>query len=181
MSLRRLAHDCEAEPRSGQLAGAVGAVEALEHMRQVGLLEARAVITNCEHPVVQLDLDRLARWAPLARVVKQIRHCAIHAVGFSLDDRRLQVCLKTQFRAPLCALHGAPHDLIQTHILRYALALRAARELCDRHGVVLLIDEVKTGFRVARGGVQELYGIKADLCTFAKALPKARIRGRWRR
>src|SRR3984893_8182552 len=31
--------------------------------------------------------------------------------------------------------------------------LRAARELCDKHGVVLLIDEVKTGFRVARGGV----------------------------
>lgn len=48
--------------------------------------------------------------------------------------------------------------------------LRAARELCDRYGVVLLIDEVKTGFRVARGGVQELYGVKADLCTFAKAL-----------
>jgi glutamate-1-semialdehyde 2,1-aminomutase len=48
--------------------------------------------------------------------------------------------------------------------------LRAARELCDEHGVVLLIDEVKTGFRVARGGVQELYGVKADLCTFAKAV-----------
>src|SRR6202453_337729 len=48
--------------------------------------------------------------------------------------------------------------------------LRAARSLCDKHGVVLLIDEVKTGFRVARGGVQELYGVKADLCTFAKAV-----------
>jgi glutamate-1-semialdehyde 2,1-aminomutase len=48
--------------------------------------------------------------------------------------------------------------------------LRAARELCDKHGVVMLIDEVKTGFRVARGGVQELYGVHADLCTFAKAL-----------
>jgi glutamate-1-semialdehyde 2,1-aminomutase len=48
--------------------------------------------------------------------------------------------------------------------------LKAARALCDRHGVVLLIDEVKTGFRVARGGVQELYGVRADLCTFAKAL-----------
>ncbi len=48
--------------------------------------------------------------------------------------------------------------------------LRAARELCDRHGVLLFIDEVKTGFRVARGGVQELYGVNADLCTFAKAL-----------
>ncbi|HYM44374.1 MAG TPA: aminotransferase class III-fold pyridoxal phosphate-dependent enzyme [Steroidobacteraceae bacterium] len=48
--------------------------------------------------------------------------------------------------------------------------VRAARELCDRHGVVMIIDEVKTGFRVARGGVQELYGVRADLCTFAKAL-----------
>ncbi len=48
--------------------------------------------------------------------------------------------------------------------------LRAARRLCDRYGVVLLIDEVKTGFRVARGGVQELYGVHADLCTFAKAV-----------
>src|SRR6202522_1686812 len=48
--------------------------------------------------------------------------------------------------------------------------LRAARELCTKHGVVLLIDEVKTGFRVARGGVQELYGVHADICTFAKAV-----------
>jgi glutamate-1-semialdehyde 2,1-aminomutase len=48
--------------------------------------------------------------------------------------------------------------------------LRAARALCDKYGVVMLIDEVKTGFRVARGGVQELYGVKADLCTFAKAV-----------
>jgi glutamate-1-semialdehyde 2,1-aminomutase len=48
--------------------------------------------------------------------------------------------------------------------------LRAARELCDRYGVLLVIDEVKTGFRVARGGVQQLYGVDADLCTFAKAM-----------
>ena len=48
--------------------------------------------------------------------------------------------------------------------------MRAARELCDRYGVLLVIDEVKTGFRVARGGAQDLYGIQADLCTFAKAV-----------
>ncbi|MEI8297931.1 MAG: aminotransferase class III-fold pyridoxal phosphate-dependent enzyme [Pseudomonadota bacterium] len=48
--------------------------------------------------------------------------------------------------------------------------LKAARELCDKYGVLLFIDEVKTGFRVARGGVQELYGIKADICTMAKAV-----------
>src|SRR6202163_3850756 len=48
--------------------------------------------------------------------------------------------------------------------------IRAARALCDRYGVVLIIDEVKSGFRVARGGVQELYGVQADLCTFARAI-----------
>ena len=48
--------------------------------------------------------------------------------------------------------------------------LQAVRELCDRYGVILIVDEVKTGFRVARGGVQELFGIEADLCTFAKAI-----------
>jgi len=48
--------------------------------------------------------------------------------------------------------------------------LRAARALCDKYGTILFIDEVKTGFRVARGGVQQLYGVKADLCTFAKAV-----------
>jgi glutamate-1-semialdehyde 2,1-aminomutase len=45
-----------------------------------------------------------------------------------------------------------------------------ARELCDKYNVVMIVDEVKTGFRVARGGVQELMGFKADLCTFAKAV-----------
>jgi glutamate-1-semialdehyde 2,1-aminomutase len=48
--------------------------------------------------------------------------------------------------------------------------VQAARQLCDKYGVVLIIDEVKSGFRVARGGVQELYGVQADLCTFAKAI-----------
>lgn len=48
--------------------------------------------------------------------------------------------------------------------------VRAVRELCDRYGIVMIIDEVKSGFRVARGGVQELMGVKADICTFAKAM-----------
>jgi glutamate-1-semialdehyde 2,1-aminomutase len=44
------------------------------------------------------------------------------------------------------------------------------RKLCDKYDVLLIIDEVKTGFRVAKGGAQELYGITADLCTFAKSM-----------
>jgi glutamate-1-semialdehyde 2,1-aminomutase len=60
--------------------------------------------------------------------------------------------------------------------------LHDARTLCDKYGVLMIVDEVKTGFRVARGGVQELMGFKADLCTFAKALangyPLAFVAGR---
>jgi glutamate-1-semialdehyde 2,1-aminomutase len=48
--------------------------------------------------------------------------------------------------------------------------MQDVRALCDRYDVLLIIDEVKTGFRVAKGGVQELIGVKADLCTFAKAI-----------
>ena len=48
--------------------------------------------------------------------------------------------------------------------------LKDIRALCDKYNVVMIVDEVKTGFRVAKGGAQELLGVKADLCTFAKAL-----------
>jgi glutamate-1-semialdehyde 2,1-aminomutase len=48
--------------------------------------------------------------------------------------------------------------------------MRDVRSLCDKYDIVLIVDEVKTGFRVAKGGVQEMMGIKADLCTFAKAV-----------
>ena len=48
--------------------------------------------------------------------------------------------------------------------------MRDVRALCDRYDVLLIVDEVKTGFRVAKGGVQELLDVRADLCTFAKAM-----------
>jgi glutamate-1-semialdehyde 2,1-aminomutase len=44
------------------------------------------------------------------------------------------------------------------------------RQKCDEYGIVLIFDEVKTGFRVAPGGAQELFGIQADLVTYAKAI-----------
>jgi len=48
--------------------------------------------------------------------------------------------------------------------------LQRLRDLCDQNGTLLLIDEVKSGFRVAKGGAQSLYGIYADLTTYAKAI-----------
>ncbi len=47
--------------------------------------------------------------------------------------------------------------------------LQSVRELCDRHGIVLIFDEVITGFRAAPGGAQQRYGVTPDLGVFAKA------------
>ena len=60
--------------------------------------------------------------------------------------------------------------------------LEQIRELCDQYGIVMIFDEVKTGFRIAKGGAQEYFGIQADLATYAKAMgngfPIAAIAGK---
>jgi glutamate-1-semialdehyde 2,1-aminomutase len=48
--------------------------------------------------------------------------------------------------------------------------LRALRELCDTHGSLLIFDEVMTGFRVALGGAQAVYGVTPDLTTLGKII-----------
>ncbi|MEV0332484.1 aminotransferase class III-fold pyridoxal phosphate-dependent enzyme [Nocardia sp. NPDC050717] len=48
--------------------------------------------------------------------------------------------------------------------------LETIRELCDKHGVVLIFDEVIAGFRIARGGAAEKFGVRPDLSVFGKAI-----------
>ncbi|MGD8591106.1 MAG: glutamate-1-semialdehyde 2,1-aminomutase, partial [Chromatiales bacterium] len=48
--------------------------------------------------------------------------------------------------------------------------LQTLREVCDEHGTVLIFDEVMTGFRVALGGAQGIYGIRPDLTTLGKVI-----------
>ena len=48
--------------------------------------------------------------------------------------------------------------------------LQGLRDLCDQHGILLIFDEVMTGFRVALGGAQSLYGVTPDLSTFGKVI-----------
>ena len=60
--------------------------------------------------------------------------------------------------------------------------LEALREECNKHGIVLVFDEIVTGFRFAYGGAQELYGVVPDVCTLGKIIgggfPLAAIAGR---
>jgi glutamate-1-semialdehyde 2,1-aminomutase len=82
---------------------------------------------------------------------------------------------------PLQALHpnaGAPADsaLIDSgrsaHFDKaaYAQWLKGLRAVCSERGIVLIFDEVFVGFRVAPGGAQEYFGVKADLVTYGKTL-----------
>ncbi|MFI2477027.1 aspartate aminotransferase family protein [Nocardia xishanensis] len=48
--------------------------------------------------------------------------------------------------------------------------LESIRSLCDKHGVVLIFDEVIAGFRIARGGAAEKFGVRPDLSVFGKAI-----------
>jgi len=48
--------------------------------------------------------------------------------------------------------------------------LQGLRKLCNENGVLLIFDEVMTGFRLAKGGAQELYGVRADIVAFGKVI-----------
>ncbi|EEB72696.1 glutamate-1-semialdehyde 2,1-aminomutase [Ruegeria sp. R11] len=48
--------------------------------------------------------------------------------------------------------------------------LQGLRDLCDKHGVLLIFDEIVTGFRLAYGGAQERYGVVSDICTLGKII-----------
>ena len=67
-------------------------------------------------------------------------------------------------------------------VLPEARFLATLRECCDQNGALLIFDEVMTGFRVARGGAQELFDIRPDLTTLGKiiggGLPAAAFGGR---
>jgi glutamate-1-semialdehyde 2,1-aminomutase len=82
---------------------------------------------------------------------------------------------------PLQALHpnaAAPSDSSLVDSSRragfdrqaYAEWLRQLREVCTRRGIVLIFDEVFVGFRLAPGGAQEYFGVRADMVTYGKTL-----------
>jgi len=82
---------------------------------------------------------------------------------------------------PLQALHpnaGAPGDSALVDSSRagrfdreaYGAWLKALREVCTERGIVLIFDEVFLGFRIAAGGAQEYFGVRADMVTYGKSL-----------
>ena len=67
-------------------------------------------------------------------------------------------------------------------MLAHPAYLKAARELTQRHGALLILDEIISGFRFCAGGLQKLYGVHADLSTYGKVIgggmPVSAVTGR---
>ena len=83
----------------------------------------------------------------------------------------LEVVRKTLERDPeIAAVVTEPIMCNNSCILPDPGYLEGLRELCTRHGVLLIFDEVITGFRVALGGAQELFGVESDLSIYGKAM-----------
>lgn len=59
---------------------------------------------------------------------------------------------------------------LQRTILAEPGYLQGLRNLCDKHSVLLIFDEIVTGFRLAYGGAQERYGVTPDICTLGKII-----------
>lgn len=91
-------------------------------------------------------------------IVRPWNDTAIAEKTFAEHGREMAAVICDPF-ACACGIIPAKKEFLET-----------LRALCDTHGVVLIFDEIITGFRVALGGAQAHYGVTPDLATFAKAL-----------
>ncbi len=111
-----------------------------------------------------------------AGIPKSVRDEVVVAPFNDLDAAR---SLVMQHKDELAAIIVEP---LQRLIPPKPGFLEGLRKLCDETGVVLIFDEVVTGFRWAYGGAQEFYGVTPDLCTLGKIIgggfPLAAIAGR---
>jgi glutamate-1-semialdehyde 2,1-aminomutase len=83
-------------------------------------------------------------------------------------ERRIER-LDAEGRKPACVIMEAAMMNLGV-VLPEPGYLEAVREICTRHGVVLIFDEVKTGICIAPGGATERFGVLPDMVTLAKAL-----------
>lgn len=172
--------------------GTEATMAALRLARAYTGREQYLLIEGCYHGLYDaaMWMADMANWDPAAdgdpdvvpyskgvpMTLRQLAHLTPMNDCNRLEDvfRRHGDTLAAMLLEPImgnCCAIAASHEFVQL-----------ARRLCDQYGVLLIIDEVKTGFRVARGGVQSLYGVTPDISTFAKAMangyPIAAIGGR---
>ncbi len=93
---------------------------------------------------------------------------AVHFNDADSLEKRI-VALDAEGRKPACVIMEAAMMNLGV-VLPLDGYLAACRDICDRHDVVLIFDEVKTGLCIAAGGATEKFGVMPDMVTLAKAL-----------
>ncbi|MBI4771112.1 MAG: aspartate aminotransferase family protein [Chloroflexi bacterium] len=92
----------------------------------------------------------------------------VYSVGFN-DFELLERTVKAHW-GDIAAILVEPIVGNVTGLMPEPGWLELIRKLCDEYGIVMIMDEVKTGFRIARGGANEYFGVKGDLMTYAKSI-----------
>ncbi|MES2522036.1 MAG: aminotransferase class III-fold pyridoxal phosphate-dependent enzyme [Gemmatimonadota bacterium] len=188
--------------RAVQEAAAAGSVTGLPHRLEVEVAERLVELVPCAETVrfLRTGAEATAAAVRIARTATG-RH---HVVGsgyfgwldWCSDASGVPNGVRQDFTSvafddlaaldAVVAARGSELAAIIVEPLVHDLAsvawLRAVREHCDRTGAVMILDEIKTAFRVRTGGVQELTGVIPDLTTLGKAMangfPLAAVVGR---
>lgn len=101
-----------------------------------------------------------ARWRGVPEAVRALTH------AFPYNDLEALERLLSEHSGQFAAVILEPMNVAEPK----PGYLEGVRELAHRHGALLVFDETITGFRFARGGAQELFGVTPDLATFGKAM-----------
>ena len=99
-----------------------------------------------------------------------------HVARYEYDDVASLETAAEQVRGDLAAILVSPfrHDAYRDQQMPARAFAQRARELCDAHGAVLILDDVRAGFRLHEGGSWELFGVRPDLTAFSKAIANGR-------
>jgi glutamate-1-semialdehyde 2,1-aminomutase len=158
---------------------------ACAHTGAVGVIKMEGDYHGCVWPLLHdvpgFDVSGPVRKPrPACRGIPEAVSHLVHTVPFNDVEALAQVL--DEHRREIAAVFMEPILGNTAAIMPLPGYLADVRELCDRHGVVLVFDEVKTGFRVALGGAQALFGVHSDLTMLGKAIangfPLAALGGR---
>ena len=131
-----------------------------------GLFDAAMWMANLDDwdPTSNSDPDMVPYGKGIPQTVRQLAHLV------PMNDMQRLEDMFRRIGHTLAAMLIEPIQGNCCGIMARVEYVQLARKLCDQYGVLLIIDEVKSGFRVGRGGIQGIMGVKPDLTTFAKAV-----------
>ena len=114
---------------------------------------------------VRMSRDRTVPLAPgiLNEYTVQLRHDCLESLGWIGRNARTIAAVVIE---PIQSRRADLHPRI---------FLKALRKITEEHGIVLVFDEVVTGFRLHQGGAQRYWNIRADLATYGKVWPHPAI------